>query len=480
MAGVPPPTLPGWPLVGNFFAYRRDHLRVFWRGYRELGPIFALRLGPQRAAVLIGPEYHRFFFTAVDGVLSLPEVYRFVLPMFGPVLNAAPDEHTRRGQLALLHSAFQAGRMERHVEVMAAETSSWLDTLGDAGEFEVYEAFAALGMNIAAAALLGPEVRARMAEFRPLLHDLARGMDFVLPPDLPLPRFRRRDRARRRLAALIRPALARRRADPGQRADLLQAILAAYAAQDGRGDETIVGLALMTVFTGYIATAAQTCWGLIQLLQHPAYLETVLQEQRAVLGGGPGARPALQHLEGLQRLDWALKETQRMYPVMTHQARFTARPYELGGYRVPRGWLTMICPAVAHRLPAVFPNPDAYDPERFSPDRGEDRRQSYSLVGFGGGLYRCPGAGFGTNEMKCVLSLLLRRYELSLAGPAPDQDFTMGVSRPRPPCRVRYRRRAWVGAGGRPEAPERGPVLIPPATCPARFRAELSDVRPTP
>ena len=55
MHRVLPPSLRGWPLVGNLFEYRKDHLEVFRRGYRELGPVFSLRLGLQKAVVLIGP-----------------------------------------------------------------------------------------------------------------------------------------------------------------------------------------------------------------------------------------------------------------------------------------------------------------------------------------------------------------------------------------------------------------------------------------
>ena len=101
----------------------------------------------------------------------------------------------------------------------------------------------------------------------------------------------------------------------------------------------------------------------------------------------------------------------------------------------------MVCPAVAHRLPEVFANPDMYDPDRFAPDRAEDQKQPYGLIGFGGGRYRCPGANFGTHEMKCILSLLLRRYSLELMDPNAGPDFQMGVVRPQPPCRVRYRQR---------------------------------------
>ena len=105
--------------------------------------------------------------------------------------------------------------------------------------------------------------------------------------------------------------------------------------------------------------------------------------------------------------------------------------------------------------------PRLRDPERFSPERAEDQRRAYSLIGFGAGLYKCPGANFGTYEMALVLSLMLLHYELELVNPNPARDFEMGVIRPRPPCVVRYRRRTASSrrAGGHLYHPEKKRVL---------------------
>jgi sterol 14-demethylase len=439
-----PPGPPGLPLLGNLREYRRDHVDVFWRAYREHGPVFSIRLGPRPAAVLIGPERHRFFFEQADKALSLPEVYRFVIPMFGPVLNAATERAVRKKQLQLLHSAFRGERMDRHVDVMAAETQAWLDTLGDSGTFEVNDAFAALGMNIAASAFMGPRIRSKMDQFLPLYEDLAAGMEFVLPPNLPLPRFIRRDRARRRLGELIRPAIDERRTHADEHDDFLGTIVRGdYLDGTTDPDDTVVGLALLSVFTAYITTAAQMAWALVQLLQHPTWLVQVRAE--ADDAGIAVAPPDREALRALERLDWSLKESQRMHPVMSHYARHTAHAYEIDGFVVPEGWMTMLCPAIAHRLPEVFLRPEAYEPQRFAPSRAE-HRADYSLIGFGAGLYKCPGMAFGTAEMTCVLSMLLSRYDLALETPSPTRDYTMGVIRPGPTCRMSYRRRARVAA----------------------------------
>jgi sterol 14-demethylase len=439
-----PPSPPGLPFIGHLLSYRRDHLRVFRDAHRELGPVFSLRLGPQRMAVLIGPEAQRFFFTQVDKVLSLPEVYRFVIPMFGEVLNAAEDRETRHRHLALLHSAFHPKRMQAHVGAMAEEVERWLDQLGDGGEADLNDGFTTLAMRIAARALMGEEIRQCLDRFIPLFFTLARGMDFVLPPNLPLPRFRRRDQARLRLRELVAPIIRQRRDSRVRHDDFLQVLVdGAYldpATPDHEAQETVIGLALMTIFTAYIATAAQTSWTVIQLLKHPAYLATITAERFAVFGDSPNPVISADSLNDLQKLDRALNESQRMHPVMTHYARHNALGYQFGGYDIPKGWMTVVCPAISHRDPDMFVDPDVYDPDRFAPHRQEDKRHPYALIGFGAGLYRCPGAAFGINEMKTIISLLLHRYDIQLLDAEVTPNFDMGVVRPAP-CRFVYHRR---------------------------------------
>ncbi|GAA5179054.1 cytochrome P450 [Rugosimonospora acidiphila] len=421
-----PPMIKGLPLLGSLLEWRRDHLTLFQRAYREHGPVFAVRLGPQRGALLIGPEYHDFYFREVDGRLSVPELYKFVVPMFGDVMMAATDTARRRRHVALLQSAFQGRRLERYSQVMAAEVDAWLDGLGTSGAFDLWNTLEPVVMRIAASALMGPEIRARIDQFRPLLVDLARGMEFILPPNLPLPRFVRRDRARRQLTAMLRPVIEQRRRHPDRHEDFLQ-ILVDDPGLGAEGDDVQVGMALCTIFTGYITTAAQACWTLALLLRHRDYLDSIL-----ALPEGP-ARDA--------RLSWAFKEALRLRPVMGFYARNNAVDIDLDGYRLPRGWMTMLCPGVAHRLPEIFTDPDRYDPERFAPDRAEDRRHPHALIGFSGGFYRCPGQAFGTNEVLMLLGGLLSRYELDPLPVDPPADLDLGVTRPRSPTLVRYRRR---------------------------------------
>jgi sterol 14-demethylase len=129
-----------------------------------------------------------------------------------------------------------------------------------------------------------------------------------------------------------------------------------------------------------------------------------------------------------------------MKPILRLLPRYTSKPYEFDGYKIPHGWISMVCAELSHKLPEVFADPNRYDPERFSPGRAEDQTP-YALIGFGGGVHRCLGMYFAYTEMKVMLSYLVLNFELELVDSGPQSVKGTGFNQPQDPCYVRYRRR---------------------------------------
>ena len=188
-----PPILPGVPLLGSLPEFYRDRHGLLRRGFDTLGPIFGLRLGPKRAAVLVGPEYSARFFQQTDTTLSMDRAYRFIVPMFGEPVGFVGGPEVYRLQRPIYGEFFKASKMAGYLQVMGEEVHAWLAGLGDAGELELVSCLEALTRHVAAHAFLGGDFRFRMGEaFWSLFHDLVAGIDPVLPARLPLPRFVRR------------------------------------------------------------------------------------------------------------------------------------------------------------------------------------------------------------------------------------------------------------------------------------------------
>lgn len=445
MSRLTPPVVPGLPLLGNALDFRRNPVELLQRGYETFGSIFSIRLGPKPAVVIIGPENQRFFFTETDRILSMSEVYKAFIPIFGKGFTLAVEPEEYKEQRAILQPVFSGRKMSDYLEVMRQETLAWLETLGDTGQFELCESFEKLSLNVFASLLMGSDFRQRMgSEFWSLYRDVVNGIDFLLPPFLPLPRFRRRDRARRTLHSKIRAMIAERRNHPNGHNDFLQTLAEAhYSNGQPVPEDTLESMILFLVFSASESTPLQTSWALIDLLRHPKYLDLVLAEQETILGNHV-ENISIETVERLETLEWAIKETERMRPMTTMLWRYTLQSYHLNNYYVPRGWITIISPAISHRLPEVFSNPNVYNPMRFSPKLAEDRKTPFSMACFGGGNHKCPGMSIAYTFMKVVFSLLLQRYTLTLVNPDPKPDYSTTITRPESPCPIRYQLREYA------------------------------------
>src|SRR5262249_19217152 len=157
-----------------------------------------------------------------------------------------------------------------------------------------------LTVFIASRCLVGAEFRRRLSrELARLFQDLEHGINLIslVNPYLPLPAFRRRDRARACMAELITTIIAERRAGAAAGDDFLEVLMAARYA-DGRplSEEEIVGLLIATIFAGQHTSAVMGAWTGILLLEHPRWLPAVLDEQAQVLGGGEITLEALRRV----------------------------------------------------------------------------------------------------------------------------------------------------------------------------------------
>jgi sterol 14-demethylase len=116
--------------------------------------------------------------------------------------------------------------------------------------------------------------------------------------------------------------------------------------------------------------------------------------------------------------------------------------FHFKGYTVKAGKYVCASPRVSHRIADIFPDPEKFDPERYSEERQEDALP-FSWIAFGGGKHKCTGNAFAMLQLKAIFSILLRRYTFELIDDKDQyqDDFTQMVVQPLSPCRVRYIKR---------------------------------------
>jgi len=466
----------GLPFVGHLVPFVRAAVQLLERARNECGDVAAFDVGPKHMVLLTGAEASEAFYRAPDDVLNPSEAYKMMTPVFGKdVVYDAPIGKMAE-QLGMLLPCLQDRRMRSYAEVITGEVSRSVADFGDTGVLDMYEYTKVLTNFTSSACLLGKEFRDDMTEeFARVYGDLERGITPLayLNAHLPIPAFRKRDRARVRLVEMITAMIADRRRTGREGEDFLQ-ILMETRYKDGTplSEHEITGLLLAAMFAGHHTSAVTAAWMMLELVQKPELYERARSEVFRAYGvDGP---VTYQSLRELPVVEGCVKETLRLHPPLFMLLRVAMKDFEYDGYVFPKGTNLIVSPTVTHRIPELFKDPDRFDPDRYGPGREEDKRR-FAFQAFGGGAHKCLGNAFALLQIKSIFALLLRRFDFSAFGDPLEGDFHGVVIGPRQPCRVRYRRfdaseAAELAAKARGEAGGAG-TSAPPARCPFTGKA---------
>ncbi|XP_021363950.1 leukotriene-B4 omega-hydroxylase 3-like isoform X2 [Mizuhopecten yessoensis] len=204
--------------------------------------------------------------------------------------------------------------------------------------------------------------------------------------------------------------------DPSQlkkrRLDFLDILLAARdETGTGMSDEDIRAEVDTFLFEGHDTTASAISWAIYALAKYPKEQEHLAAEVEEVIG----TRTCVEW-EDLSKLRYQslfIKEVMRMYSPVPFVARCLTRPLVYGSTVIPPGFGVDILLVGIHHHPDVYPDHDTFRPERFA-DNVEEERDPYAFVPFSAGPRNCIGQNFALNEIKVVLTRLLRRFRVEL------------------------------------------------------------------
>src|SRR5690606_37077530 len=381
-------------------------------------------------------------FRAPDAHLSPTEAYKIMTPVFGKGVVYDATRERMGEQLKMLLPALQDRRMRTYGEAVVHETSEAVGAWGEAGAVDFVEFCRVLTNFTSSRCLLGKEFREGMSEeFAAVYHDLEGGVTPLayVNAHLPVPAFRRRDKARVRMVEMITSIMRARRSDSRRGEDFLQTLMESkYKDGTDLTEDEITGLLLAGIFAGHHTSSVTTAWTILELLQNPSYLQRCIEEVDRVFGGGRAVSHAA--LRELKLVEAAVKEALRLHPPLFMLVRVAQKDFTYKSYFIPKGTWIVVSPTVSHRMPDVFRDPEVFDPDRFMPGREEDKRD-FAYIAFGGGRHKCLGNAFAILQIKAIVALLLGQFDLGLCGDKIESDFHGLVIGPKEPCRIRYRRR---------------------------------------
>uniref|UniRef100_A0A7S2EDL1 Uncharacterized protein n=1 Tax=Trieres chinensis TaxID=1514140 RepID=A0A7S2EDL1_TRICV len=444
----------GIPLIGPMIEFGKSPVKMARRCYDDMGPIFTVPIVNQRLTFLIGPEAQEPFCKASDDKLSQPEVYGFMKPVFGPNVVYDATRKDRMVQFQSMANGLRVSRMKSYVAKIERETRIFLKDWGEEGEVDMLHALSDLTILTASRCLHGDDVRENLyREVSKLYHDLDQGVTplSVFLPNAPTKAHARRNAARKEMIELFSKVIQNRRDHPDQKhsdgTDILS-IFMDIVYKDGRKitNEEVTGLLIALLFAGQHTSHITSTWTSLFIATNPDVMRRVLEEQDAVFADDPDAPMDYDRVNQMELLHNCMKEALRLCPPLILLMRKAMKdvPVNIKGrkYTIPQGDIVMISPSVGMRLPEVFTDPETFDPDRFGPGREEHKSSPYAYLGFGGGMHSCMGQNFAFLQVKAILSVMFREYEIELIPKElPEIDYEAMVVGPKGDCRVRYKRR---------------------------------------
>ncbi|MEO1786951.1 MAG: cytochrome P450 [Pseudomonadota bacterium] len=189
---------------------------------------------------------------------------------------------------------------------------------------------------------------------------------------------------------------------------------------------------------GHETTASALTWCFYILSQSPVDLVRLREEVAHVTRGAP---LTLSHVKQLAFTRAVFKEAMRLYPPITFIPRVAAAPTRIGPHAVRKGAMVMIAPWAIHRHADHWPNPDAFDPDRFM-GAAEKAIAPGTYMPFGYGPRICIGAGFAGIESALILARLASRFDFDVEAPAAVRPVARLTTRPKDQIFARVRERA--------------------------------------
>lgn len=395
------------PLMGRTLDYLHDPLDFMRRTHEAHGPVSDLWFLGRRWTVLLGPDAVGAALVNKDKAFANGPGWGYLVgPFFdrGLMLLDFEEHHAHR---RLMQEAFTRDRLAAYAAALAPAVADGVGRWQPAPDFRAYPAVKALTLDLATQVFMGgadvtdPGELDRVNE---AFIACVQAASAIVRLPLPATRWRRGVRGRALLEDFIGRQLPRVRAGAGD--DLMAALCQVAVDGERFTDRDVVNHLIFVLMAAHDTSTITVSTMLRFLGQHPDWQDRCRAEALAL-----PARPGLDALDSTTDLDLVMKESLRLVTPVPVLARRTVKATEVLGHPIPSRRLVAVMPHLMHHDPALWTDPEAFDPERFAEPRREDRHHRYAWAPFGGGVHKCLGMFFAGLEVKLVVAEVLRRFE---------------------------------------------------------------------
>ena len=421
---------------------------------RTYGDIAAFRMGGENVFLVNDPQLvkdilvtHNRNFTKSRGLERTKRL------LGNGLLTSEGAFHLR--QRRLMQPAFHRERIAGYGRTMVEYADRLRNGWQDGATIDVAREMMRVTLSIAGKTLFDVDVESRAAAVGDALTATMESFWTMMLPFanviewLPIPTMRRSRLARQRLDAIIYGMIAERRATGRDHGDLLSMLLDAQdedpstrvehdlaqgrlalserAAQAGRGSKGVmtdvqVRDEAMTIFlAGHETTANALTWTWYLVSQSPEVERKLHDEIDRALGG---ALPTIADIPSLPFVEKVVTESMRLYPPAWIIGRRAIEDYPIGGYVAPARAILVTSPWVMQRDARYFPDPQRFDPDRWTPEFKASLPR-FAYFPFGGGPRQCIGESFAWMELVLLVATIAQRWTLRLVPGHPVEPLPL-------------------------------------------------------
>jgi cytochrome P450 len=255
--------------------------------------------------------------------------------------------------------------------------------------------------------------------------------------------LRRHWELRSRAFGVLDEYLQRRRKEaPGH--DLLQILMdARYSDGHGMPDELILSESMQLLVAGHETSSNALSWLLYLLSSRPDCVDRVREEFDSVLSEKPLSYSDVSKFEFTTQV---ILEALRLYPPFWMVDRMALADDRAGDVAIPQGSTVVVFIYGVHHSPQYWPNPESFDPERFS--KGKEKLHTpFAHLPFGAGPRGCIGGNYAMLQILMILSVLLRKYDFCLVPGQTIEARPMVILRPEHGIRMTFSEATPRGVG---------------------------------
>ncbi|WP_420627634.1 cytochrome P450 [Candidatus Leptofilum sp.] len=400
--------------------------RFFLQLTRDYGDVVQYRATPESAFLLNHPDFVKHILVSNGRNYNKDtHLNKYMLQAVTGQGLLTSENPLWRKQRRLIQPFFHRRYLANFADLMVAatdETLARLDRYASQNEpFDMANEMMTLTLNIVSRALFGYDTDAQAEQIGEAVNTLI---------EIAKPKRKRFQETLKVLDAIVFDIIQRRRQRPhAEQHDLLDMLIQARYEDSGEGmsDQQIRDEVMSLLIAGHETTANTLGWLWYLLAQQPAVVSQIEAELEAVLNG---RTVTVADFPQLLYCDKVIKEAMRLYPSAWSISRRALVDDEIGGYEIPKGAIVAVSPYTLHRHPTFWPEPEKFDPERFTPEQ-EAARHRYAYIPFGAGARKCIGDQFALMESIIILPTTLQRFRLQLVPDHPIDEHALVTLRAR-------------------------------------------------